>query len=368
MLTTFVLLHTECLNKDINSVCHVILVPVVDGIRQETIEYILNPLAEYEMVTSGISWSVIKEAPLFADKWQEILETLIRYPVIVSSSEGYSARALFGTLDRLGLVFPPMPYVNAKAICRRTLKQLSYSLDYLSYEYFDDSILDTETLEIAQRWADLAIIGLKESSASDINEFADAAKIKIGYISPLGFMPSRCRYTDKRSKKSKNEIDLSKIDINADPENPFCEMNVVFTGKMEVMTRVEAGSALLSHGGLEPDRLTMDTDFLVVGKQDLRVVGEKGLSGKMKKAAEYKEKGCEIEIITEPEFIEMLGESNIYKKPVEEKPQPKSFDEIVAQANERLNKSLDSMTAEDFKKGMESLRKFREEMGLPPLD
>jgi len=35
--------------------------------------------------------------------------------------------------------------------------------------------------------------------------------------------------------------------------------------------------------------------------------GGKGLSGKMKTAAKYKEKGCDIEIIDEQDFLEMLN-------------------------------------------------------------
>lgn len=38
------------------------------------------------------------------------------------------------------------------------------------------------------------------------------------------------------------------------------------------------------------------------------IVGEKGLSGKMKNAAKFKEKGSSIEVIDEQDFIGMFGD------------------------------------------------------------
>lgn len=69
-----------------------------------------------------------------------------------------------------------------------------------------------------------------------------------------------------------------------------------------------AREAVVKVGGFAPSSLNSSTDFLVVGNQDLRVVGEKGLSGKMKKAAEMRSKGLPIEVINEFDFLEMLAQ------------------------------------------------------------
>ena len=73
------------------------------------------------------------------------------------------------------------------------------------------------------------------------------------------------------------------------------------------MPRADARRAVVAVGGQAPERVTKDLDYLVVGTQDLRVVGESGLSGKMKLAAHFNEKGSEIEVITEQDFMEMLN-------------------------------------------------------------
>lgn len=364
MKPSFILIHAECINQSRDSIGHLILVSVVDGVRQSTIDFILNPEAPFEVMVSGMTRQEISDAPKFVDRWEEIEFLLSSSPVIVSSAEGYAAHALYDTLVRLNIPFKPMEYINAKAICRRGMNHVSYSLNYLSVEYFDNFILDSETIKIAECWADLAIKALEGSPYHDLKDFAKASHIRLGAIVQDGFKASLC--VQNCSNRNNKKFDSSSVDIDVDPENPFYGMNVVFTGKMESMTREEARSAVVAIGGVAPDRLTKDTNFLVVGKQDLRVVGEKGLSGKMKKAAEYKDKGCEIEVIDESDFIEMLGEANIYKKPAPE-PRP-SFDECLENLNKAFNDKLNSMTDEELRQEIEKMNEFRKSKGLSPLE
>jgi len=54
--------------------------------------------------------------------------------------------------------------------------------------------------------------------------------------------------------------------------------------------------------------VTKHTNILVAGEQDWRVVGTDGLSSKMKKAQTLLEKGQDIEIMTENDFIRLLEE------------------------------------------------------------
>ena len=56
-------------------------------------------------------------------------------------------------------------------------------------------------------------------------------------------------------------------------------------------------------GGIPTDSVTAKTDVLVVGQQDYRVVGDSGMSGKQKKALQLLEKGKDIEILSETEFL-----------------------------------------------------------------
>lgn len=303
---------------DKDAVCHIILVPVVNGVRQAPKEFIVNPKAQFDFVMSDITKQQVEESPFFEDVWPEIRQMLVDAPFVVCSAEGNSVHTLAGTVMRLDQYCPPIDFINAKAICRRTLNQISYSLEYLSAEYYNDYIEDSDPIGIANRWTDLALIGLETADAADLRDFADKNKIRIGSFSSEEVHPSLSISTKKYIPH--HGFDAGSVDVNANPDHPFYGRTIVFTGKMESMTRNEARTAVVAIGGISPDNLTKDTNILVVGKQDLRVVGEKGLSGKMKKAALYKEKGGDIEIIDETDFIEALGQENIYKNPQPLKP------------------------------------------------
>ncbi|MDE6234288.1 MAG: hypothetical protein K2M56_00875 [Muribaculaceae bacterium] len=305
MKPTFALIHAENVNKDQDSICHLIIVPVVEGIRQPAKEFFFNPEAPFYLVMSGIGESDVMNFPTYQDQWPEVQSILDGFDICLSSADGYAARSLFGTLTRLRIDFKPIKYCTAKAICRRTLDEVSYSLDYLSYVLYNDCITTDEPVAIAERWTDLALKGLEKMESESIDDFCSKSKIKMGRFSPDSFDPSLC--LRDYSKRNKHQFDPTSISVDAQPNNDLYGMSVVFTGKMEAMKRDDARAAVIRIGGFAPDRLTMETDYLVVGVQDLRVVGEKGLSGKMKTAAKYKEKGCNIEIIDEQDFLEMLN-------------------------------------------------------------
>jgi len=68
------------------------------------------------------------------------------------------------------------------------------------------------------------------------------------------------------------------------------------------MVRNEAQQLIADIGGINGKGVTKSTDFLVVGQQDYRVVGEDGMSNKQEKAIKYIDLGSEIEILSENEF------------------------------------------------------------------
>lgn len=351
MRPTFLLFHAESVNEEQNSICHLIFVPVIEGTIQSPIEFFINPEAPYHWVMSGITSKQVQTFPILVEMWPEIQRVFNNFDMAVCTAEGYSARALYGTLSRLGIDFNQIDYCNAKAICRRLMNEVSYSFDYLCYKLYNDCIHNDRPVDIAVRWCDIVVKALGEiEDCNSIADFLSQSKIRLGSFKPGQFVPSHC-LKDYSTRKNRT-FDPAAVSVDAQPDHQLFGMNVVFTGKMESMTRNDARSAVVRIGGHAPENLTMDTDYLVVGVQDLRVVGEKGLSGKMKTAAKYREKGCPIEIIDESDFIEMLGESNIPKKKEKEK-----------QILPCMTIDLSKFTDEQFEKATEALERFRKEMG-----
>lgn len=113
-----------------------------------------------------------------------------------------------------------------------------------------------------------------------------------------------CESFKKKSVESqiKNMVP-SNSDISKD--NPLYGKNVVFTGAI-ALTRAEAMQLAVDFGAIPQKGVTTQTDYLVVGCQDLDRVGDDGMSSKQEKALRFNASGkANIQIISEKDFIEL---------------------------------------------------------------
>lgn len=99
-------------------------------------------------------------------------------------------------------------------------------------------------------------------------------------------------------KPSLNQIDRSK---------PLLGQKIVFTGELSI-ARKDAMQLAVDAGALLRTSVSSKTDILVVGKQDLSVVGADGMSTKHEKAQEINASGKgSIKIVNEAEFMLMIS-------------------------------------------------------------
>ena len=72
------------------------------------------------------------------------------------------------------------------------------------------------------------------------------------------------------------------------------------------MVRADAQQLIANVGGTLGNGVTKQTDYLIVGQQDYRVVGDDGMSSKQEKAVKIIEKGATLEILSENDFLRSL--------------------------------------------------------------
>ncbi len=82
-------------------------------------------------------------------------------------------------------------------------------------------------------------------------------------------------------------------------------LTVVFTGKMQRLTRAQCRELVLLAGGIVQSNVSRYTDILVVGA--FRKSQPCGISYKLERALFLSRSGYHIRIIHEDEFYEMLG-------------------------------------------------------------
>lgn len=80
-----------------------------------------------------------------------------------------------------------------------------------------------------------------------------------------------------------------------------------FTGDLSTMSRKRAQEEVLRKGGSIPSSVTHELDYLVVGNLDSPLLNPLAKKGKkFLKVEELNERGDDIKIITEGQFIDML--------------------------------------------------------------
>ena len=77
--------------------------------------------------------------------------------------------------------------------------------------------------------------------------------------------------------------------------------------RIEPASRDKLLQAIADIGGFPQKGVNKTTQILVVGQQDYRRVGEDGMSSKQEKAMALKDAGQDIEIMSEEQFLSMLG-------------------------------------------------------------
>lgn len=112
-----------------------------------------------------------------------------------------------------------------------------------------------------------------------------------------------------------NSSGHSGIDIGAitattddiDEDGFFYGRHVVFTGKLERMTRKEAMQIVVNMGGILDNSVNKHTNYLILGNNDYNAVLHREKSSKHKKAEKLKLEGQDIDIIDEFTFYDIIN-------------------------------------------------------------
>lgn len=309
----FVAIDFETANSDRDSACQIGITTVLNGKIKDVKCWFINPETHFDFFNTlihGITEDKVKNALTFKELWPEI-EPYFKN-LIFAHNATFDMTVLWAMLNKYSIEIPFVSFGCTIAMARRTwLNEPSYSLQNLCTK-FNIHYGNHDAGEDAKSCANLALkilaeknINLFEERNSDeLLEIESELNITFGYICLEGYVPSRVN----RLRTSKRELIKQIIpDTTKQNENSvFFQKNIVFTGTLSSMVRRDAQQIIANIGGFNQLVVNFQTDFLIVGQQDYRVVGEDGMSNKQEKALKFKEKGSLIEIISEKEFIELL--------------------------------------------------------------
>lgn len=302
----FITIDFETATSDRDSPCEIGLTFVKDNQITETRSWLIKPAYHpdfdpFNVSIHGISPEMVENEPEFDVLWPQILP-LIENQFLIAHNAGFDFSVLRRTLESYSLPYPSLEYSCSYIFSKKVwqglpgydLKSLckANGIDFSHHRAGADS---RATAELCLKAFDIA--GLTSTT-----EFPEKLRTIAGRLYSGGYDPSRTK-SESRYK------DLSKIVGDPAKHKPDCIFygrTVVFTGTLS-MVRAHAQQMIADIGGILGNTVTKDTDFLIVGQQDFRVVGEDGMSSKQEKAIKLIQSGSTLEIISENDFMRNIN-------------------------------------------------------------
>lgn len=302
----FITIDFETATSERYSPCEIGLTFVKDNKIVDSKSWLIKPYSypyfdPFNIMIHGITPEDVENEPEFPEIWNTI-KPLIENQFLIAHNAGFDFSVLRWTLDHYELDFPDLQYACSYILSKKVWTGLpAYDLKTLCQ--INKIKLNHHRAEADSiACAELTIKALEQTDTNSIDDFPEKLKTTVGQLYKGGYKPSNT----KREHKAR---DLTKIvgdPKKHNPESIFYGRSVVFTGTLSSMIRSEAQQIIADIGGINGNSVNKNTDFLVVGHQDYRIVGEDGMSSKQEKAVKLIEKGSTLEIISEDDFLKNI--------------------------------------------------------------
>lgn len=300
----FITIDFETATASRDSPCEIGLTFVENKQIIETKSWLINPKNNefdfFNILIHGIRPEHVISKPEFNMLWHEI-QPLIENQFLIAHNAGFDFSVLRKTLETYQIPFPNLNYSCSYIFSKKVWQGLpSYDLKTLC-KHNKIELNHHRAGPDSRATAELALKAFELSDVNSISDFPEKLKTTIGQLYNGGY-----RRSETKRERIYKPKDLAKIIGNPDKHNTesiFYGRTVIFTGTLSSMVRAEAQQIIADIGGIIGNSVTKDTDFLIVGQQDYRVVGDDGMSNKQEKAINLIQNGSELEILSEDDFL-----------------------------------------------------------------
>lgn len=291
------------------SPCELAIVQVRDGLIIGEHRWKIKPpcwpyFDDFNIDIHGLGPKDVEDSPTFDQLWPEIKE-YFEGQLVVAHNASFDISVLCQTLAHYQIEAPSLRYICSYITSKHSWPgHWGYGLDALCYTH-KIRLNHHNALSDAKATAKLFLLALESLGVDHLEDLESKTRIRIGVVDKE--IVKRCHsHRDRNYETSK----LSLITGDSSKHNQDCLFygkSVVFTGTLSIQRKM-AAQLIADIGGVNLDRLTSTADFLVVGQQDIRIVGEDGMSRKQEQAIRMIEKGSSLEIISELDFFRFLNQ------------------------------------------------------------
>jgi DNA polymerase-3 subunit epsilon len=314
----FIAIDFETANYCRDSACQIGITTVKDGKIMDVKSWLINPdtfFDYYNIRLHGITQEMVKDQPTFDQLWSTIApyfgDKEEGSHIIFAHNASFDIGVLIQMLIRYHIAIPEFVFGCSVAVSRRTWSgEASYNLDSMCRK-LGISPGNHDAGEDSRACAEIVLKAAQEKEVdfskewldgNDLIEIENKFKILFGEINKGWYYPCICQRLSKSQRLKKIIGDSAKND----PDCIFYEKHVVFTGTLSSMKRSDAQQIIADIGGINQNGVNKETDYLIVGQQDYRIVGEDGMSSKQEKAIKMINKGSALEILSEDDFLHSI--------------------------------------------------------------
>lgn len=240
---------------------------------------------------TGITGEMLLDAP----KAKDVIPQFIEFcgdKLIIGHNVSFDIRFICPAAQECGVAFTN-DYIDTMRIARKVFKEKAHHrlidvAEYCKVDYPIQHRAEEDTITTYKCYEIMKSMILKESTIDDFKSLF------------------KRRWKENGLKEALKNM-VANVD-EIDDTNPFFEKVVVFTGALSAMTRKDACQIILNLGGIPEDSLTKKTNYLIVGDSGFNASVKEGKSSKILKAEQYIEKGIDISVLAEKDFIAVVTE------------------------------------------------------------
>ncbi len=287
----FVAVDVETANRDKSSICQIGWTVVRNGTISSSDALLIDPETYFDpfcVNIHGITEDAVRGSPNFADVKQMFHELMNNLPVISYGLFDRAAFDLANNADANTHFVTNSNWINGQKIVRRTWPEhfkkywrLSFvaqtlSLDLDAHDAGSDARVLAEVILLASEKLEMSFDQLVARAEQPVT-----------------------------LKKSNNKQYYQSLRMQGNSNGPLSGQNICFTGSLGILRR-EAAELVNGLGATISDRVTTETTILVVGTQNSPMITD-NKSSKHRRAEELINAGYGIEILSENQFLHVLG-------------------------------------------------------------
>jgi DNA polymerase-3 subunit epsilon len=303
----FIAIDFETANEKRSSACSIGLTVVRDGEIVDSFSRLIRPpelrFSRWNSNIHGLKEEDVKDAPTLDQVWPELLP-LVENQLVVAHNASFDISVLRHSLHAVKVAVPRIKYLCSHHIARFVWPEfVSHSLGYVALK-LDIPLSHHEAESDSRACAEIIRLALARAEVTTVGALAHELDISFGeLLSAEDWTPVVAPTI--RSNRETLEIEIPpNFDI---PTHEFFGKTVVFTGTLQMFSRRDALNIVEQFGGIPSETVSKKTSYLIIGEQDVRMLAKgETESSKLRKAKTLRESGCDIKIISESDFSEMI--------------------------------------------------------------